>query len=814
MAIDLRAKTYCNLGTIISGDFADDYLQNNGLVKTVGNLKLDGIHTPAVGTQIFFAYEKHGNLTRLPRVLRVLSSFADPYRNTTDISMGCRLSYLEQLKPPPTTFEVDIGFSIALPPVTGATLAAWVCQQVGLSHGTFPLTNTYALNRLTPEGGYIALLSDLLVSESYVGYLDETETLRFIDLSNGSTYGPLLSNQEVIDVGAIGVGQLPAASVLVRYNSQRFTRSFYTTPAEPSAAPAELLQKRDWEKSSSFSRTRHDVPFYETVNGKKVYYTLFYNFTSTSETLTTYDSLDRVVKRVETRIKSLGEVNSLWVSDNLSAIPAADLSDLGIESRTTTTTTYVSNRAADYPYTNMPSKITSMVEEPRIAVAGNLGLDSYFHPTIKQLSTIYDPYDLVCVSQTVDYYDTVVPQIYQATDPNTEERVDAIYNTGVTRKVQEVYVGKFETVQGQQSLKKRMDYLLAVGKQTRPDSSIGPWNDTLNRIITDASVLRLKDVNTEIVTNREFGYEARPPLQERAIQAFSKSAETNNVAEIQWVLGSSQSTSYLELSMPFASDDQIVGGIMNGYIIASDAGAKALRFGRAQNALLLGNRNGMNMQLPPELLPAVPFAPLYFTANGATAQYRANANSWTFDASGLVCSTDALFWGGITGNNNFWYPTAPNTTSISISATPAYDPNAQPANTITTPANFDPTASDWISTLLPTNESPTFPTSVTPPASAAPYIQTITLTPTLQVGFDAARFDYPLAFTRTPAPTPLQLVNSFSLADVRYPVPTPLRLSVGTLVVMDMAEEDNFYGSWSQQNYDWNAYLRPGKWGA
>jgi hypothetical protein len=31
---------------------------------------------------------------------------------------------------------------------------------------------------------------------------------------------------------------------------------------------------------------------------------------------------------------------------------------------------------------------------------------------------------------------------------------------------------------------------------------------------------------------------------------------------------------------------------------------------------------------------------------------------------------------------------------------------------------------------------------------------------------------------------------------------------------MDMAAQDNFYGSWSQQNYDWNAYLRPGKWGA
>ena len=793
MAIDLRAKTYCNLGTIISGDFADDYLQNNGLIKTVGNLKLDGIHTPAVGTQIFFAYEKHGNLTRLPRVMRVLSSFADPYRNTTDISMGCLLSLLDQLKPPPTTFENEVVIDISIPPVSAVTLANWVCTQIGLAHGSFPLTNTYALNRLTPDNGFIALLSDLLVSESYVGYLDETETLRFIDLSNGSTFGPLLSNQEVIDVGAIGVGQLPAQSVVVNYSSLRFK------PPDPFA------YNRNWELDESLLGANYTVAYTQEANNVTTSYDYNYYYTNLSRTQTFYDVLDRVTKRVETRTRSLGEVNGQWVGAAMSG-PGGGGQFYATQNVTTTVTTiseYVSNSAADYPYCNMVKRRTTTTEEDYRTVAGTLGINTYRHPNTDALATI--PSGTVVTSRVVEDYDTIIPATTSIANEAGKVE-DYIYNTGSTKQKNSNYASSYQTLPGQQSLRRRLTSI----ENAASSASSYDWQNAINSTIYGSAELSLIDSTTQIVTNREFGLEKRPSLQDRLNSANRKGPTTENKAELQWIYGSPASTSYIEFSMPLASDDQIV----NGVVIPSDAGSKALRFGRAQNALLLGNRNGMNMQLPPELLPPVPFAPLYFTANGATAQYRANANSWTFDASGLVCSTDALFWGGITGNNNFWYPTAPNTTSISISATPAYNPNALPANTITTPANFDPTASDWISTLLPTNESPTFPTSVTPPASAAPYIQTITLTPTLQVGFDAARFDYPLAFIRTPAPTPLRLVNSFTGKDVRYPVPTPLRLSVGTLVVMDMAEEDNFYGSWSQQNYDWNAYLRPGKWGA
>jgi len=57
-----------------------------------------------------------------------------------------------------------------------------------------------------------------------------------------------------------------------------------------------------------------------------------------------------------------------------------------------------------------------------------------------------------------------------------------------------------------------------------------------------------------------------------------------------------------------------------------------MRYGRVQNALLLGNRNGVSLQLAPEQLPKRPFDPLYLQAEGITGSYRVNGTSWAFDA--------------------------------------------------------------------------------------------------------------------------------------------------------------------------------------
>ena len=102
MAIDIRANVTCSLGTLISGSISDDYIQGNGLVKTKGQCELQGILTPGIGSVVTFSYTRGGTTHQIPRRLRVLSSFADPFRNITKVELGCKLTYMEGVGPAPT----------------------------------------------------------------------------------------------------------------------------------------------------------------------------------------------------------------------------------------------------------------------------------------------------------------------------------------------------------------------------------------------------------------------------------------------------------------------------------------------------------------------------------------------------------------------------------------------------------------------------------------------------------------------------------------------------------------------------------------
>jgi hypothetical protein len=140
---------------------------------------------------------------------------------------------------------------------------------------------------------------------------------------------------------------------------------------------------------------------------------------------------------------------------------------------------------------------------------------------------------------------------------------------------------------------------------------------------------------------------------------------TESTAELELALGSATAQRRIEFSLPVAPDDVFSGPSGGPFTaVASDAAAKASRYGRSQNRLLLGNRSGMNVQMAPELLPSAPFAPFIVQANGLSALYRTNGSSWQMDASGILVSTDALFWGAVGGTGAFWFPVAPGITTL------------------------------------------------------------------------------------------------------------------------------------------------------
>jgi len=114
----------------------------------------------------------------------------------------------------------------------------------------------------------------------------------------------------------------------------------------------------------------------------------------------------------------------------------------------------------------------------------------------------------------------------------------------------------------------------------------------------------------------------------------------------------------IELDLPMSPDDTIErpGGMETALPPGladtawsskpSPAAQRAQAYGKIQNRMRLGHREGLSIQIVPELMPVKPFAPIYVKAAGITGQYRVNGSSWTFDANGIVCSIDAMFWGG------------------------------------------------------------------------------------------------------------------------------------------------------------------------
>jgi hypothetical protein len=227
MTVDIRATVTCSLGTLISASLSDDYIQGSGLIKTKGNCELSGLYNPPIGTVVTFAYTKGGVTRAVPRKMRVLSSFADPFRRTTKVELGCKLTYLQDLKDPikwnafndPENAELAPEDAIVTLPIYASSAAFRCLSALGISASSIPLTNRFSIAEFDFSPGYVSVLSDLLVSESYCGYLDYTEKLQVFSLRGTSTGGPVIDQTSLIDIGAIGVGELPGDAVVVSYSS-------------------------------------------------------------------------------------------------------------------------------------------------------------------------------------------------------------------------------------------------------------------------------------------------------------------------------------------------------------------------------------------------------------------------------------------------------------------------------------------------------------------------------------------------------------------------------------------------------------------
>lgn len=282
MTVDVRAKVFCNIGTIISGNIADEALSvGQGLISCRGQLVLAGLSTPAVGSAVNIGWERDGTIARLPRTLRVLSSFANPLTRQTTVQLGDRLVYLANLRgkkaaeetpaqdqsngPKPNTYpssEYDwqagqkcylpkagakpynfgsskaantltVREEYALAPakvmnrtkmgIRASSVLQKCCAALGITSSGAALTNIYQ-DEFDLSTGYVSVIDQLISSESLFGYLNESEVL-VLRGWDGAGSGPLLTTSNIIELNGINAGMLPGQTVSVSFDAKRLQQT-------------------------------------------------------------------------------------------------------------------------------------------------------------------------------------------------------------------------------------------------------------------------------------------------------------------------------------------------------------------------------------------------------------------------------------------------------------------------------------------------------------------------------------------------------------------------------------------------------------
>ncbi len=735
MTIDIRARVYCSLGEIVQGSLSDTYVQGNGLVFCRGSVTLAGIYQPTLGQVVDFAYEKNGYLSRLPRRLRVLSSFADPFTRQTTIQLGCKLTMLEDL----VFREAKIKVPIVGPASTGTetkdysgtinsrpadrrviaiameakALVETILTRIGITAASqVPLQSRFVREEFDLSQGFIKTLGDLLLSENYLGYLNESEQLAFRSTTVDGGQGPVIRRDEIISLEPVNSGELPGEDIKVDYSTYVIRRKQISSaqirgektpkppqveglpplrepytddpggaldpPDPPNADPPEdppdepndgdVFVPWMYEDSIGSPVTVKTNWEFKTgnVTNQYVYETVYVPYT---ETWTEYNS-NRAVSRRLTRTRvNAHSANPQYYGQMLKTF--GTIVDGGVLPEGQI---YIYKHES-YEYDDESGDLLRTISqtlEPFFVVSGRLSIPYVYKMSGATGSTfeMYHPIgDDVISEQTITEYDR------------------ARYGSlGITKTSRISYRYYGATQEGQQAAQWNGEQVKTVDEASAATDEL-----VLNLVFDSSEVRTVKDPNAyketlpsraELIKEQDFNLKKNDPdpmaqvkqkpkpigetfkpvkidkketAAETSGQNYDSEASRGLENQSQWVFESGSAVRRVQtFALPYARDDfhKIADIAVNPYtyiVHQYEANAKqqALAFGRVQNRMLLGHRNGLSLQVPPELMPPRPFDPVYIDLDGLAGQYRVNGLSWAFDANGLACSIDAMFWGGV-----------------------------------------------------------------------------------------------------------------------------------------------------------------------
>ena len=709
MTVDIRAKVICDLGEVISGGWSDDHAQGTGLIRTRGELVLKGLVRPALGQRVQLAYVQNGYASRFPRSLRVLSAFADPFRRQTTIQIGCALTLRENLRgkdpedltadswnDPENDYVLCSAFAEGTVSISAAYVAAQCLAKLQLTSDAIPLTNWYTVEQFDLSPGYVTVLSDLLLSESYVGYLDAGETMRFVSLAAFTGTMTVIDQSKVIDVNSINSGDIPGDSVSATFNYNRYK--------QPEELEQEQQQSRDWERDETTGPPELRTFAYKGGT---------YSRTVTPETVvvTKYDKFDRVTVRTETTTTHVSVTNPSylkWYLEN----PGSELRDLPDESI----------KITNFVYRYSADELIPPLEPPPPGSCAVLYTSQQIYDpdrdgqVLSQTETTYVSEMAIAGALDLEYSGTIAT----AAGGSTEFEYHPALAADV---VAEVSVTTFETdeksgVSKSVSTRQQAQAFTPAGNQVgAAEGELALETGNIAGAIANGKNLVNLGSQVSTRTDRLYGLQRRPSRSERNNNATRKSF-IEGTSDVVFVTGDAESENVTVYAVPYSSDDRIRYLPGGGFeVLPSDAPVKAALFARTQNSLAFGHRNGFSVQLAAPDVPAYPLDRLTITASGFSAAYLTNGTSWSFDSNGIICNTDALFIGGVGTNEiggSLWFAVQPGITLLGP-APEVYDNEyPEPANSYPVDESFDPLnpPEDFWDDLLP-DDTPAIPAQET-----------------------------------------------------------------------------------------------------
>jgi hypothetical protein len=553
-------------------------------------------------------------------------------------------------------------------PLSAQTVFSYCINKLGIPYSGIYLASQFSKDSFT-VGNLVATIDGLLASETYCAYIDGSGVLRGMKYGFPGT-GPAIDKDDIIKIEGINSGDLPGDGVFVRYTTKKVKPPEWPPPPEPPvppepepkpekdpeapppkdpAGPPKRKIKRIVQSSLYVSEGVDTYAVWETGdNGKPVKTTQTDLFTyqgyDYSEEI--YDERGRLRERLQITNEPFGQTRSqTWIY--YPADPPEDpYRDAWFEQ-------YDPDKKLKRPWEEIdvmtPIREYTRVTGPGVDIARRCGYEGPARqsPVGRMTKEIREVFyhkdeDMTSITENlkIPYYQT--PHGSVAIDREMQARQDSLAN-----KVQHTVTGAgFSGVvdiasnEGvnwdigfQQDVYEWASGLSIIGSRTRTTRQ-EYYREEVQ--IPDAQVPEPPAPNVEPVEDIKDKLNALP--EEPGPEITSKS-------ELAWAAGSQFSPTIIEFSLPYTPEDVIAGEGNNLYVIKSNAQSIALQFGRIQNKLLYGNRSGINLQLPYHLMPPAPLSLIYLTADNLTGTYLTNGTSYVFNGSGIIATTDALFWG-------------------------------------------------------------------------------------------------------------------------------------------------------------------------